>query len=245
MEQETLWRTPRVLVWIGLFVLVLTNIMLMITNYSLRAQASEMQHRIFRLQAEVYENAPLRFEQVRAFLVSPPTQMLQPPSRSALTLSKNIEAADSGTKLDAGTAVIDGAPPLTLDVLRRRAFPQVPETEYSLIVFIRPEDCPVSLQEASEWDRLHREARDANNGRLAVLGIVSHPDREEGIKFSRQLGISFPVVIDTELIVLPLFGIETTPVQLLIDREGKIQAMAGRSLERNERFIKSVREHMH
>lgn len=234
----------RQLLLIGILLLMFSNLMVARTNLQLRREAGELRQQLFRAHAAVIEKSPGRLQRAQSRLSSAVSPVLHVANREAVR-PLQLDLLPGAESNGDGLSKPNGEVPLfTLDTLRRRAFPDVPETAYSLIVFMSPGDCPVSLREAVQWERLHRESGGDGNGRLAVVGIVGHTDEREGRQFVRQLDLTFPVMIDETGLTAALFSIDRTPFQLLVDREGVIQAMAGPRLGGNEWFFQKVESYL-
>jgi peroxiredoxin len=93
-----------------------------------------------------------------------------------------------------------------------------------LIVFSDPE-CGPCERLAPHLERLHRRATD-----LHVL-MVSRRDRETNRRKVAELGLTFPVVLQTNWEVSLRYGIFATPVGYLIDERGLIAADVARGGE--------------
>ena len=80
--------------------------------------------------------------------------------------------------------------------------------------------CGPCRQELPLLNRLHEQYRKAGFTLLGV-NIDDRPDAAQSM--AKKLGISFPILFDTEKQVSRLFDVNAMPSTLLIDRDGKIR----------------------
>jgi peroxiredoxin len=111
------------------------------------------------------------------------------------------------------------APALSLLDVKHRYFPDDSEPEYTLFVFFSPTDCPACLREAAIWQRLFEER---NSLRLGIVGVVGQCSRQEAEMARRQLGITFPLLLDVNSVMTTSFGFQKTPEKILVDRHAKV-----------------------
>ena len=79
--------------------------------------------------------------------------------------------------------------------------------------------CGPCRQEMPHLDRLYRKYHSAG---FVLLGISVDDDRGKAAEFARKLGVSFPVLFDTDKAVSGLYG-AVMPSTLIIDRDGKVR----------------------
>ncbi|MDQ6679470.1 MAG: TlpA family protein disulfide reductase [Pseudomonadota bacterium] len=80
--------------------------------------------------------------------------------------------------------------------------------------------CSPCRQEMPHLDRLYRKYHSAG---FVLLGISVDDDRSKAAEFARKLGVSFPVLLDTDKAVSGLYGVAVMPSTLIIDRAGKVR----------------------
>ena len=95
------------------------------------------------------------------------------------------------------------------------------------LLFVSPK-CPSCAATLAELDALRHKAQ----GNLAVICQANH---EDCTRLVERYGFSVPAVADEDDRISRLFGVSTTPMAVLIDEQGRIQAqgqpMRGAELE--------------
>lgn len=93
--------------------------------------------------------------------------------------------------------------------------------------------CTFCRKEMPEIEEFHLR----NQKKIKVIGINVEEDREKVERFINSIGISFPVVLDSDGKVKDLYGIKGIPVIFYIDEEKNI-LYYGHSLEEMQEEIK-------
>jgi cytochrome c biogenesis protein CcmG/thiol:disulfide interchange protein DsbE len=102
--------------------------------------------------------------------------------------------------------------------------------------------CVPCKDEAPELQASYEKYRDQG---LVVLGIDAKDFREDGKRFIKRFGLTYPVVDDGRGSTLGKWGVKGFPETFFVDREGRIvgEVIAGGiDLERNrERYAEGIR----
>ncbi len=130
-------------------------------------------------------------------------------------------------------------PALSLLELRNRYLSPPESASFTLFVFFGSTDCPYCLQEARVWERLY--SRGAQLG-LTVMGVADRVNPGELPRFVRQLGISFPVLLDEGSLLRSVYGVDSTPFKVLINSQGSVLLISepNPSAEKQQAFESSV-----
>jgi peroxiredoxin len=76
---------------------------------------------------------------------------------------------------------------------------------------------------------------------LKVIAVSVDEDRAAAALLPRQLGVRFPVVLDPKEAVAQKYDVQVLPHAVVIDREGKVQAVVvGSDLEELDRAVQQV-----
>ena len=80
--------------------------------------------------------------------------------------------------------------------------------------------CVPCREEMPTLERLSRERR----GSLVILGIsVDAVGRDKVQAFVRELGLTFPILLDPETVVGKRYRVRALPTSFLIDRDGVVR----------------------
>jgi len=80
--------------------------------------------------------------------------------------------------------------------------------------------CPPCREEMPSMDALHRELVDEG---LVVLAVSEDENGARVVApFAKQLGLSFPILLDDGASLSPRYGVTGYPETFIIDREGKV-----------------------
>jgi len=98
--------------------------------------------------------------------------------------------------------------------------------------------CPPCLEEIPDLVEMHN-ARKAND--FAVIGVAMSSSRDSVISFSRQLEISYPIVLGDDKIAAQIGRIDALPTSYLYDPTGKLVSYQSGMLTREaiESYIRS------
>ena len=80
--------------------------------------------------------------------------------------------------------------------------------------------CGPCRQEMPQLDRLYQKYRASG---FVLLGVNVDDDARKAADVAAKLGVSFPVLLDTDKAVSRLYDLSTMPSTVLIDREGKVR----------------------
>jgi len=80
--------------------------------------------------------------------------------------------------------------------------------------------CPPCREEMPAIEAIHKEMGD----KVKVLAVNIEGTRDEVSAFAREFGLSFPIVLDSDLSVARKYLVRGIPVSLFIDKDGVIRA---------------------
>jgi peroxiredoxin len=80
--------------------------------------------------------------------------------------------------------------------------------------------CPGCVQEMAAFEQFYAQQQ---NQDVVILGVNIADDANTASLFLQQLGITYPVVLDTQQRVLDLYGVTSTPSSFFIDTQGIIR----------------------
>ncbi len=58
---------------------------------------------------------------------------------------------------------------------------------------------------------------------LVILGINYNEEREKILKFTQEMGVTFPIILDKELKLTRRYGVLSLPATFFIDKKGIIR----------------------
>jgi peroxiredoxin len=100
--------------------------------------------------------------------------------------------------------------------------------------------CGPCRQEMPHLERLHRKYRSAG---LVLLGVNVDDDTKKAADVAGKLGVSFPMLLDTDKQVSRLYDLATMPSTVLIDRDGKVRYVhRGYHAGYEEHYDRQIRE---
>ena len=82
--------------------------------------------------------------------------------------------------------------------------------------------CGPCRQEMPHLQDVYETHRDAG---LVVLGVNVRETREEAAGFLRELGVDFPVLLDSDLAATERYSVTSLPITFFIDRDGNIKTL--------------------
>lgn len=91
----------------------------------------------------------------------------------------------------------------------------VNNSPHTFLVFFSPADCASCLLEKELWKKISEKM-------IKIIGIARHIDLRELKDWVENSEINFPVLYDIDSEVTRKFGIDKTPLKLLLDDRGKI-----------------------
>ncbi|MGH7311369.1 MAG: TlpA family protein disulfide reductase, partial [Candidatus Rokuibacteriota bacterium] len=136
-----------------------------------------------------------------------------PPTMPSLLEPLNLVAYPSGTRPPPFNGRTLDAQPLSLTELRGKV----------IVVNFWASWCAECRPEMPALDRLHREF--AAQG-LAVIGVNAREDRDAVRRYARELGLSFPLLLDPGGKVNDVYGVIGLPTTFVIGRDGRAVAFA-------------------
>ena len=100
--------------------------------------------------------------------------------------------------------------------------------------------CGPCRQEMPQLDRLYQKYRASG---FVLLGVNVDDDARKAADVAAKLGVSFPVLLDTDKAVSKLYDLSTMPSTVLIDREGKVRYVhRGYLTGYEDNYDKQIRE---
>jgi len=124
--------------------------------------------------------------------------------------NKNLEIADTGQKApDMPMSGIEGG------VVNLESF-----TGKVIVLNFWATWCPPCRKEMPLLESTYK--RYQKDG-LVILGINYNEERERVLKFTQEMGVSFPIILDKELKLTRKYGVLALPATFFIDRKGIIR----------------------
>ena len=100
--------------------------------------------------------------------------------------------------------------------------------------------CAPCRQEMPHLNRLYEKYRGAG---FVLLGVNVDDDTSKAAEVAAKLGVTFPVLLDTEKSVSKLYDVSTMPSTMIIDRDGKVRYVhRGYLAGYEESYEKQIRE---
>jgi len=100
--------------------------------------------------------------------------------------------------------------------------------------------CAPCRQEMPHLNRLYEKYRGAG---FVLLGVNVDDDTSKAADVVAKLGVTFPVLLDTEKSVSKLYDVSTMPSTMIIDRDGKVRYVhRGYQVGYEDNYEKQIRE---
>ena len=100
--------------------------------------------------------------------------------------------------------------------------------------------CAPCRQEMPHLNRLYEKYRGAG---FVLLGVNVDDDTGKAAEVAAKLGVTFPVLLDTQKSVSKLYDVSTMPSTMLIDRDGKVRYVhRGYLAGYEDNYEKQIRE---
>jgi peroxiredoxin len=100
--------------------------------------------------------------------------------------------------------------------------------------------CGPCRQEMPQLDRLYQKYHAAG---FVLLGVNVDDDQRKAAEVAGKLGVTFPVLLDTDKTVSKLYDLSTMPSTVIIDREGKVRYVhRGYLTGYEDNYEKQIRE---
>jgi thiol-disulfide isomerase/thioredoxin len=80
--------------------------------------------------------------------------------------------------------------------------------------------CGPCRQEMPQLDRLYQKYKSSG---FVLLGVNVDEDVRKATDVAAKLGVTFPVLLDTDKAVSKLYDLSTMPSTVIIDRDGKVR----------------------
>jgi peroxiredoxin len=80
--------------------------------------------------------------------------------------------------------------------------------------------CGPCRQEMPQLDRLYQKYKSSG---FVLLGVNVDEDARKAADVATKLGVTFPVLLDTDKAVSKLYDLSTMPSTVIIDRDGKVR----------------------
>ena len=148
-----------------------------------------------------------------------PSPLLPQPRRMRRLAVFSLLAAVAGTAL---AAVSPGAPAPDF-TLRSAAGPNLRlQEQRGQVVLINfwATWCGPCRQEMPQLNKLYDKYRSAG---FVLLGVNIDDDTRRATDVAAKLGLTFPVLLDTDKAVSRLYDLGTMPTTVLIDRDGRVR----------------------
>jgi peroxiredoxin len=100
--------------------------------------------------------------------------------------------------------------------------------------------CGPCRQEMPQLDRLYQKYKSSG---FVLLGVNVDDDVRKATDVAAKLGVTFPVLLDTDKAVSKLYDLSTMPSTVIIDRDGKVRFMhRGYLAGYEDNYDKQIRE---
>ncbi len=100
--------------------------------------------------------------------------------------------------------------------------------------------CGPCRQEMPQLNRLYEKYKSSG---FVLLGVNVDDDVAKAAEVAGKLGVTFPVLLDTEKTVSKLYDLSTMPSTVLIDRDGKVRYVhRGYLAGYEDNYEKQIRE---
>jgi len=100
--------------------------------------------------------------------------------------------------------------------------------------------CGPCRQEMPQLNRLYEKYKSSG---FVLLGVNVDDDVAKAAEVAGKLGVTFPVLLDTEKTVSKLYDLSTMPSTVIIDREGKVRYVhRGYLAGYEDNYEKQIRE---
>ena len=100
--------------------------------------------------------------------------------------------------------------------------------------------CAPCRQEMPQLNRLYEKYRASG---FVLLGVNVDDDTSKAAEVAKKLGLTFPVLLDTDKKVSKLYDLSTMPSTVIIDRDGKVRYVhRGYLAGYEDNYEKQIRE---
>ena len=100
--------------------------------------------------------------------------------------------------------------------------------------------CGPCRQEMPQLDKLYQRYRSSG---FVLLGVNVDDDVRKAADVAAKLGVTFPVLLDTDKAVSKLYDLSTMPSTVLIDRDGRVRYLhRGYLAGYEDNYDKQIRE---
>lgn len=112
----------------------------------------------------------------------------------------------------------------------------IKNSKFTLFIFFSLYDCVACLSERSLWQQIYEEMH------INVIGVARHANIEELKGWTKNSGLTFPILYDKDSIITAELEIFETPLKLLVNNQGKIiLADLARITEKDQKaFLKQI-----
>jgi peroxiredoxin len=147
--------------------------------------------------------------------------MNQPhPIRSLRAAFVALAFAAAAAAAPAALAPASAAPDFTLKSAEGRNLRLAEQRGRVVMVNFWATWCGPCKVEMPHLNRLHEKYRSAG---FVLLGVNVDDDPKAALALATRLGITFPVLFDSEKAVSKLYALDSMPFTVLIDRDGKVR----------------------
>ncbi len=100
--------------------------------------------------------------------------------------------------------------------------------------------CGPCRQEMPQLNRLYEKYKASG---FVLLGVNVDDDQRKAAEIAAKLGVTFPVLLDTDKTVSKLYDVSTMPSTVIIDRDGKVRYVhRGYLTGYEDNYEKQIRE---
>ena len=100
--------------------------------------------------------------------------------------------------------------------------------------------CGPCRQEMPQLNRLYEKYKASG---FVLLGVNVDDDQRKAAEVAGKLGVTFPVLLDTDKVVSKLYDLSTMPSTVIIDRDGKVRYVhRGYLTGYEDNYEKQIRE---
>jgi peroxiredoxin len=167
---------------------------------------------------------------------SPPVRRVAGLARLALCTSFAIVASTASPALAPATA----APDFTLHAMDGPNLRLKEQRGRVVMVNFWATWCGPCRQEMPQLNRLFEKYRASG---FVLLGVNVDDDSSKAREVASKLGVTFPVLLDTDKTVSKLYDLSTMPSTVIIDRDGKVRYVhRGYLTGYEDNYEKQIRE---
>jgi peroxiredoxin len=131
-----------------------------------------------------------------------------------------LAAATLASPLATGAIAQGSAPDFTLRTMNGPNLRLAEQRGRVVMVNFWATWCGPCRQEMPQLDRLYQKYKSSG---FVLLGVNVDEDARKAADVAVKLGVTFPVLLDTDKAVSKLYDLSTMPSTVIIDRDGKVR----------------------